>query len=287
MAPQNRYITLGGHRHRYIETGSSGHTMLLLHGISSSLDFYEQVIPSLSASFRVLAFDFLGFGLSDKPRNKEYTLELYASLIHEFLEKTGSIGEPLSATGHSMGGKYLLASALLYPGTFSKLVLSNTDGFIHVPAWARGISLPVVRRILKKIMTGEKMAEKMFAAAFYRRDGVDPSSFRKNLAAVRDRDAFDTVMSLNRNLMKLDLNRAGLRERLGELDIPVLIIWGDRDQYISPKIAGSVKKELPCSSLVMFADCGHAPMLEYPEKFSSTVREFILSGHNNPDKACS
>lgn len=287
MAPQNRYITLGGHRHHYIETGRSGHTMLLLHGLSSSLDFYEQVIPSLARSFRVLALDFLGFGLSDKPRNTDYSLELYASLIREFLEKTDSIGEPLYATGHSMGGKYLLASALLYPGTFRKLVLSNTDGFIHVPGLVRGISLPGVRQILKKILTGEKMAEKMFSSAFYRTENVDPLSFRKNLAAVRDGEAFDTVMSLNRNLVKLDMNRTGLRKRLGELRIPVLVIWGDRDRYFSPKIAESVKRELPCSDLVMFAECGHAPMLEYPEKFSETVREFILSEHPYPGTPCS
>ncbi len=287
MAPQNRYITLGGHRHRYVATGSSAKTMLLLHGISSSLDFYEQVIPSLSRSFRVLALDFLGFGLSDKPRKTDYSLELYSSLIREFLEKTDSIGESLFATGHSMGGKYLLASALLYPGTFRKLVLSNTDGFINVPAWVRGISLPGVRQILKKVMTGEKMAEKMFTSAFYRTENVDPRSFRKNLDAVRDGEAFDTVMMLNRNLAKLDLNRTGLRKRLGELNIPVLIIWGDRDRYFSPKIAGSVKTELPCSELVMFAECGHAPMLEYPEKFSETVREFILSEHPYPGTPCS
>jgi pimeloyl-ACP methyl ester carboxylesterase len=261
--------------------------MLLLHGISSSLDFYEQVIPRLASSFRVLALDWLGFGLSDKPPDKDYTLELYAALIREFLEKTGSTGEPVHATGHSMGGKYLLASALLYPGTYRKLVLSNTDGFMHVPSWARTISLPGVRQVLKKVMTGEKMSEKMFAAAFHRSDSVDPSSYRKNLETVRDSEVFDTVMALNRNLMKLDLNRSGLRARLGELDIPVLIIWGDRDQYISPKIAGSVRSELPCSRLVMFGDCGHAPMLEYPEKFSDTVMEFIFSEHHSPDKPCS
>ncbi|KUL25734.1 alpha/beta fold hydrolase [Chlorobium limicola] len=287
MAPQNRYIALGGHRHRYIESGRSGHTMLLLHGISSSLDFFEQVIPPLSASFRVLAVDFLGFGLSDKPGEKVYSLELYASLIREFLEKTDSIGENLYATGHSMGGKYLLASALYYPGTFRKLVLSNTDGFIHVPSWTRIISLPGVRQVVKKVMTGEKMSEKMFSAAFYRTDGVNPDSFRKNLQMARDKEAFDTVMSLNRNLTKLDLNRTGLRQRLGELKIPVLIIWGDRDQYMSPKVADSAKNELPCSNLVMFADCGHAPMLEYPDKFSDTVREFILSDNHNPGTPCS
>ncbi|MBM3422506.1 MAG: alpha/beta hydrolase [Chlorobi bacterium] len=287
MAPQNRYITLGGHRHRYIETGRAEHTILLLHGISSSLEFYEQVIPHLSKSFRVLALDFLGFGLSDKPRRKQYTLELYASLMREFLEKTGSTGENVYAAGHSMGGKYLLASALLYPGTYTKIVLSNTDGFIHVPFWARSISLPGIRHVLKKVMTAETVSEKMYSTAFFDPAMVDPDSYRKNLETARDREAFDTVMALNSNLMKLDLNRSGLRKKLGELNIPVLIIWGDHDQYFSPEIARSVNTEIPCSNLIMFDNCGHSPMLEYPEKFSVAVREFILNGKNHPYTQCS
>jgi pimeloyl-ACP methyl ester carboxylesterase len=286
MAYQNKYITLGGHRHRYIESGKSEHTMLLLHGISSSLEFYEQVIPLLSKSFRVIALDLLGFGLSEKPGNKEYTLELYAALIHEFLEKTGSIGAKLSATGHSMGGKYLLASALLYPGTYHHLVLSNTDGFIHVPAFAGSISLPVVRRVLKTLITGRKMSEKMFALAFHHTRNVDAESYRNNLRTARDPEAFDTVIALNRNLSKLDMNRTGLRKRLGELKMPILVIWGDHDRYIAPGVAESVKRELPAAKVVMFEECGHAPMLEYPEKFTRTITEFILSEPNYSQNQC-
>jgi pimeloyl-ACP methyl ester carboxylesterase len=276
MAVQDRYITLGGHSHRYIEKGSSEHSLLLLHGISSSLDFYEQVIPLLSRSFRVIAVDLLGFGLSEKPQGKDYSLELYASLIREFLEKTGSIGGNLSAIGHSMGGKYLIASALLYPDTFSRLILSNTDGFVHVPSFVRGISLPGVRRILKKIVTGENMASKMFASAFHDATKVNRNSYMKNLGMARDPEAFDTVMALNRNLLKLDLKRTGLRRRLGELKIPVLVIWGDSDRFFSPSVAESVLKEIPSSKLVMFEECGHSPMLEYPDKFTRTVTDFIL-----------
>jgi pimeloyl-ACP methyl ester carboxylesterase len=287
MATRNKYITAGGHRHRYIETGTASETMLLLHGISSSLDFYEQVIPELSKSFRVLAVDFLGFGLSEKPANKKYSLELYADLINEFLEKTDSHGPSLYATGHSMGGKYLLASALLYPQTYSKLVLSNTDGFLHIPFWARGISLPGVKQVLKNVATSEKMSEKMFAAAFYQPDQVNRDSYLKNLMVARNPEAFDTVMSLNRNLKQLDMNRTGLRGRLKELNIPVLVIWGDKDQYISPKTARSVHTELPYAKLEIFSDCGHSPMLEYPEKFSKTVREFIFSKTNYPGNQCS
>ncbi|NTU97522.1 MAG: alpha/beta hydrolase [Chlorobiaceae bacterium] len=277
MAVQDKYITLGGHRHRFIEKGSSEHTMLLVHGISSSLDFYEQVIPHLSRSFRVIAFDLLGFGLSEKPRGKVYSLELYASLIREFLIKTGSLDDKLSAIGHSMGGKYLIASELIDPGTYSSLVLSNTDGFIHVPFFARGISLPGVRRVLKKIITSENVSEKMFASAFHDTKKVNEDSYKKNLGIARDPEAFDTVMALNRNLPKLDLNRTGLRRRIGEIKVPVLVIWGDNDRFFSPSVAESVRNEIPLSTLVMFEECGHAPMLEYPEKFTRTVTDFILS----------
>ncbi|HWR00535.1 MAG TPA: alpha/beta hydrolase [Chlorobaculum sp.] len=288
MTIQNRYITLGGHRHRYVDTGGHGPAMLLLHGISSSLDFYSLTMPFLANSFRVLALDLLGFGDSDKPRNKPYSLKLYADLIHEFLEKTDAAGNgPVYGTGHSMGGKYLLATALTWPGTFSKLVLSNTDGFINLPSYARVLSLPIVRHILKPIVTTENIAKKMFASAFHNIEAIDAETRRKILEVAVNRDAFDTVMGLNRNLMNLDLTRTGLRSRLNELTMPVLVIWGDRDRYMSPKYAQIVKSELPCAKLVVFSECGHSPMLEYPALFSAAITDFIFNESPSPTGICS
>jgi len=288
MALQNNHITVGGHRHRYVETGQGQSTLLLVHGISSSLDFFEQVIPLLAKSFRVLAIDLLGFGGSDKPEGKEYSLKLYTGLIREFLEKTGSIGSrPLYAAGHSMGGKYVLATAIEHPEIFDKLVLSNTDGFLTLPSVASSLSLPGVRHVLKPLLTGERMAEKMLASAFHNPQLVDKNTYRKILEVAKDKEAFDTVMALNRNLKKLDMQRTGLRSRLGELQLPVLIIWGDKDRYMPPRLAQVVQREIPRSQLVMFRECGHSPMLEYPEQFSSAITDFILSKQPSQDSSCS
>lgn len=252
--------------------------MLLVHGISSSLDFYGPSISLLARSFRVLALDLLGFGGSDKPKEMVYSLRLYADLIREFVEKTGAAGGgPLYATGHSMGGKYLLATALLHKGTFDKLVLSNTDGFSTLPSLARVLSMPGVRHVLKPIVTRPDIARKMLAAAFHSTEGIQPGTYRKILEIAMDHEAFDTVMSLNRNLLHLDMKRSGLRKRLGELGIPTLIIWGDRDRYMSPKIARVVEREIPGSKLVMIRNCGHSPMLEHPEEFCSAISEFIFN----------
>ncbi len=280
MPIRSRYITLGGHRHRYIDTGGNAPVMLMLHGISSSADYYGPSISLLARSFRVLGLDLLGFGESDKPRTIPYTLQLYADLIHEFLRKTDALAHgEVYGTGHSMGGKYLLATALLYPGTFKKMVLSNTDGFIVLPSFARAISLPGVRHVLKPLVTGERIAAKMLDVAIHNRQAIDDGTYRKVLQIARDHDAFETVMSLNRDMLKLDLKRTGLRARLRELKQPVLIIWGEHDRYISPKIAHIVKRELPQAKLLIFKDCGHSPMLEYPEQFSTAITEFI---HQEP-----
>ncbi|UWX58725.1 alpha/beta hydrolase [Chlorobaculum sp. MV4-Y] len=143
--------------------------MLLLHGISSSADYYGPSISLLARSFRVLGLDLLGFGESDKPRTIPYTLQLYADLIHEFLRKTDAAAHgEVYGTGHSMGGKYLLATAPLYPGTFKKMVLSNTDGFIVLPSFARALSLPGGRHVLKPLVTGERrIAGKMLDVAIH------------------------------------------------------------------------------------------------------------------------
>ncbi|NTV01598.1 MAG: alpha/beta hydrolase [Chlorobiaceae bacterium] len=288
MAPQDKYILVGGHRHRYLEAGKDGPPMLLVHGISSSLDYFGPSIPLLAKSFRLLAIDLLGFGGSDKPKGKAYSLRLYADLIREFIEKTGASSHgPVFATGHSMGGKYLLATELTHPGTFGKLVLSNTDGFITLPSFARVLSMPGVRHILKPIVTRRDIAEKMLAAAVHRLDKVPPDTCRRILEVARDHDAFETVMGLNRNLVNLDLKRTGLRARLHELDIPTLIIWGDRDRYMSPKFAEIARREIPGSKLVMIRDCGHSPMLEHPEEFASAIVQFIFSEPQKGNNPCS
>ncbi len=277
MPIEESFISLQGHRHRYIDTGGEKPSLLLLHGIACSLDIFEQAVPILSRSFRVLAMDLLGFGDSDKPEQAPYSLELYASLIREFVEKTaGNSRVPRFGLGHSMGGKYLLATELLHPGTLGKMVLSNTDGFSELPPWTRVINWPVFRQVLRPLITSESVAKPIFRASFHSPEKIDEASFEKNLLVARNREAAETLMVLHRNHRRLDLARTGLRQRLHMLNMPVLILWGDHDQYISPSVAGTVHREIPGSELHVFENCGHSPMLEHPEPFSAVVTRFLM-----------
>lgn len=268
------FITLSGFKHRYVEAGE-GDTLLLLHGFSSSLDVFEKVIPAFAQRYRVLALDLLGFGKSDKPVHVRYSLSFYAKLAMEFLEKTHALASKnVYAIGHSMGGKYLLALSVLYPNVLTKLVISNTDGFLNVPSFVRAASL----------WDSSSCAPPCLFTDFYSPDHaqclprpshITDEHFRRNVEMVRSRENFEAMMALNRDYRYLDLRRTGIRNRLKELRIPILILWGENDRFIPPKYAEIAHRELPGSFLQMIPNCGHVPMVEKPKEFVEIVCKFL------------
>lgn len=270
-------IVLSGYKHRYVEAGSGNKTLLLVHGVSSSLDIFDKIVPTLSTNLRVLALDLLGFGESDKPANHNYTLHFYSNLLLEFLQKTNSVGEgkEVYALGHSMGGKYVITLAIENTGIVNRLILSNTDGFINIPPIIRAASVWGARHLLEKIVMRRAFVRRAMRTVYYDPSHITEEHFEKNLRMVRDKAIFNTIMQLNRNYKKLDLKRMGIRSRLPELNIPTLIIWGDYDKFISPKCAHSAKNEIPNSTLKIIAKCGHAPMMEKSKEFISHIEEFL------------
>ncbi|ACF14080.1 alpha/beta hydrolase fold [Chloroherpeton thalassium ATCC 35110] len=273
----SREIILSGYRHRYIDVGSGNKSLVLVHGVSSSLDIYEKVIPKFAEHYRVLAFDLLGFGESEKPPKENYTIHFYAKLINEFIQKSGALGEgkEVYLLGHSMGGKYAVATTILYPESVQKLILSNTDGFLHVPHVIRAASFWGVRHLVKKIVTRRAFVKKAMETVYYDASHITEEHFEYNVRMVQDEATFNTVMILNRNYKELDLARTGLRRRINEIKIPTLIIWGEFDKFISPKCAFTAKQEIANSELHIIKACGHAPMVEKHEEFAAVTLVFL------------
>jgi len=279
LTVENKFITLSGYKHRYIDCGSGEMSLVMIHGMSSSIEIFEDVIPELSKHMRVLALDLLGFGQSDKPKNENYSLEFYASLIKELIEKThqNAPAKQICVLGHSMGGKYVLTLALTHPDLVQKVVLSNSDGFIHVPHVIRAVSFWGIRHLLHKMISRRKFVQNAMKKVYHDPGYITQEHLELNLKMARDKDIYRTVMLLNRNYKKLDLKRMGYRARLSELRQPVLIIWGAEDQFLSTKSAHSANNEIPNSKLHILPNCGHAPMIEKSENFINLVTDFILN----------
>ena len=85
---EEKFVTVGGNKIRYLESGRSKKTLVLVHGLGASADRWNRVIPLFAKTFRVVALDLLGFGYSDKP-SVDYTLEFLLDFLKDFFTHTG------------------------------------------------------------------------------------------------------------------------------------------------------------------------------------------------------
>lgn len=272
---ESKYITLSGYKHRYVDEGSGSTVIFLVHGFSSSLDIFYRVIPLFTKQYRVLALDLLGFGKSEKPTDIRYSLNLYATLMKEFLEKTTHPSDSIHGVGHSMGAKYLVAMSVYYPNTFKKLVLSNSDGFLYLPPFLMMASSFLLKPILYKLVSKPSFVKKTMQSVYYDPKHITEEHLNQNLEMVKNKDHFNAMMSLNRDFKHLDLKRTKVRARLKEMKTPTLIIWGANDRFIPVKYAQVVHKEIPNSRLHLIPECGHVPMVEKPNEFVQVIENFI------------
>ena len=105
----------------FTDTGQ-GPTIVLLHGMAGSLRYWEELIPELRKSHRVIAIDLLGFGQSPKPKDVTYTAETHLASIEETLHSIG-ISQPLTLVGHSTGALLALKLANRSPELVNRLFL--------------------------------------------------------------------------------------------------------------------------------------------------------------------
>src|SRR5919199_4130552 len=120
-------IRLHGHRVSY-RAGGSGPVIVLVHGVTSSSQSWEPVLPLLAERFTVVAPDLLGHGASAKPQG-DYSLGAYSCLVRDLLLALGH--ERATIVGHSLGGGVAMQFAYQFPERVERLVLVSSGGLGH------------------------------------------------------------------------------------------------------------------------------------------------------------
>ena len=128
------YLEIGDARLHYIDEGQ-GETVLCLHGEPTWSYLYRKMIPLLTPKHRVLAMDFLGFGRSDKPANKDdYSFGFHHDALTRFIEALDL--QRINLIVHDWGGLIGLTVASEMPERIARLVIMNTglpDGTSRMP----------------------------------------------------------------------------------------------------------------------------------------------------------
>jgi len=277
MALKEEYITVAENRIRYIEKGE-GPPLILLHGMGGSLEWWEYNLDTLSQKFRVIAFDFPGFGYSSLPDVRfrlDSVPDFMASLLNAFQLARASL------LGNSMGGLFALVTAAKIPERIDKLILVNNAGF--------GPKLSFLLRLGTVFPVGElalSIRNRYTARFFLSRLFDDPNKIPYHLI-------FKVLEIFNPwprrkfclRLLRSGVNIKGLKEKIwllvsesaASLPQKTLIVWGADDRVV-PVDQAQVGKDLIRSSwLHIFEKCGHLPQVEWAEEFNRLVLEFLES----------
>jgi pimeloyl-ACP methyl ester carboxylesterase len=270
---EDRFVTVESLRVRYVEAGA-GRTVVLIHGNAGSVEDFEfGAVDLLSSEYRVVAADRPGHGGSDRPAGKTATVEFQAELLHRTLSKLGVTQSIL--VGHSWGGALALAYALKYPDEVSAMVLlapaaypdRRDNGLLRATA-----RMPVVGDLslfLGRAMLGHHMLRRTLDQAFYPQP---PSDDYVKLAGSlwlgrRQLRAYvEDEWGLNDSLKKMS-------GRYPEINIPVVIVIGDKDKIVSPdQNARRLQAALPQSRLIEIKDTGHEIPQTRPESIYTALR---------------
>jgi pimeloyl-ACP methyl ester carboxylesterase len=267
-----RRVSLPGAEVNYVEIGE-GEPILFLHGLSGCWQNWLENLPHCSRGRRAIALDLPGFGASPMP-SWEIDMPAYGRLVHDFCEKLGIEGA--SVVGNSMGGFVAVEAATTGPARFSRLVLVSAAGILNTwnpearatataYAWKRFgplvadrgawiISHPHSRQaVLGPFM---RYPNRLRADLLWEQmnGGMRCPGFGDALQAVIRRD---------------------IRERLGTIELPTMIVWGQSDRVIPMAAALSYHRRIPHSRLEIFERTGHVPQLERPARFNALLDDFL------------
>lgn len=257
-------ITISHLRIHYEESGS-GDAILLLHGLGSCGQDWTLQVPALENKFRVIAPDMRGHGQTDKPRSGIRVAHLASDVIG--LLDALSV-ERAHAVGLSLGGCVAQQLALDAPARVRSLALVNT--FAHLEPANPRHALMLVSRLTVLGLRGLPAQAHYIAARMFPKP--EQEMLRK-LAA--ERIASNDAATYRR--LMLAIRAFDVRNRLGEIKCPTLVIAGDRDTTVPLRPKQLLVARIPGARFELIADSGHATPIDQPGVFNQLLIGFLES----------
>ena len=249
--------------------------IVLLHGSNASLHTFEPLVGNLEHRYRLITYDQPGHGLTGPHPRDDYTAKGMIEALAAVIDATGI--ERFAIAGSSMGGWIAWRYGLTMPDRISGLVLINASGAPKAPD-AEKPRLYLGARIMRH-------AAGRFLAQHFTPRSVFKQSLLENV--VDDAIVTETMVDRYWELLRFPGNRraASLRaiadrepefgQRLDELTLPTLILWGAHDPVTLPYDAMTFNEMIPNSRLVIFDDVGHLTMEEAPARTAALIDEFL------------
>ena len=257
MPPERTALVFGQSIH-YYEAGQ-GPAVVLLHGLGANAGIWAANIGPLSAQYRVIAPDQIGFGHSDKPLI-DYRIATFVDFLHGFMQSQKIAKATL--VGNSLGGWIALDFARQHPEMVEKLVLVDAAGlsFESAPPTVNlnPASLDDTKKVLSVVFYNQAMVTDLAAAVVFARHLKDNDGYTIR----RVIDGFTSSNQLEDT-------------KLSSVHVPTLVVWGADDALLPLSMGERFHVGISGSKLIAIKECGHIPELEKPEDFNRALLDFL------------
>ncbi|CCH30668.1 alpha/beta hydrolase [Actinosynnema sp. NPDC047251] len=273
-----RRVLVRGLSTSYLEAGV-GPVLLLVHGNLTTFRSWRRIVAQFQSTHRVLAVSLPGYGGTSPQPDVE--LDSMVSFLADFLDVL-SIDEAI-VLGHSSGGLIAATFALRNPGRVTRLVLADSAGLGRAvtpfavaaalaPTWVENVVISAL------LLPGGNIALALLGALQLRRPWrVSLRESVEQSLALQAR----TVLFTSYRTVRMAIGPAGQRprynivDRLGELRMPTLVIWGVTDDVFPVWQAVRAVRKLPRGRLALLIGGGHIGFLDSHVEFIDFLSPFI------------
>jgi pimeloyl-ACP methyl ester carboxylesterase len=254
----------------------TGPTLLLLHGVASSLHTWDDWVDRLAPHYRIIRIDLPGHGLTgNDPSVERYEIAYMVDKLEKFLNKLNI--DDVYLAGNSLGGYIAWNYALHRPDRVKKMVLLDAAGFPQDMPFIMSFSaLPVIGEMAGFMMPKFIVNMNIDAAFGDNEKATDKLKQRYFDLTMRqgNRAALVNVF----RTMKEQSKNPHLGDRVKEITIPTLLMWGDQDEWVPLAIMQQFQQALPNSQSIVYEGVGHMPMEELPVQTSRDAHGFFTLG---------
>lgn len=265
------YVTVDGNKIFYVKEGDQGEVVLLVHGIPTSSFLWRNVQAKLAPHYQVYAVDMLGYGKSDKPVDRDYSVTTQSRIIDGFADALGLRNINLAC--HDQGGAFAMIFAAHHIDKVSRFIFMNGVAYDYWPVppiVALGQLKDAPDSQIKEILKDFNM-EGMREGVHYKEKFTD-DILSKYAEPWKTEEGFRALTRVaagatNKETTEVDLSR---------INVPALIIWGMKDPFLPFEIAERLSKDLGGSVRIdKIENAGHFLQEDVPDRVADLMHSFI------------
>ncbi|SDH65142.1 alpha/beta fold hydrolase [Pseudomonas panipatensis] len=275
-ASGSRFIEVDGFSIHYRDEGSRDRPVLvMIHGVMASLHTWDGWVAEMGRHFRIVRLDVPGFGLTGPGRDKEYSGERMVRVLGLLLDRLG-LGK-VSIAGNSLGGYIAWNFALAQPDRVERLILVDPAGYpMHkVPLMIASAVLPGAGLLMPAWMPRALLARGI-KEVYGNPQRIQPGVVERYYDISRRPGNRRSMIDIFRVLVRV--NREELHAtpaRVAALKVPTLLMWGERDRWISPTHVPLWQRDVPGLQVKVYPGVGHIPMEEIPQQTAADALRFL------------